>query len=435
MTGERLVAVVGAGPAGLFAARRLAENGATVVLLNRDVKPGGLAEYGIFPDKHKMKEGLRKQFRGILGNRLVHYYGNVPVGKGQGAVPLGPLLDRGAQAVLVTSGAQGTKWPGIPGETLRRVVHAKQYVYHFNRLPPFATREFDLGRRVAIVGMGNVMVDVAHWLLQYERVEEVVVLARRGPAERKYDAREIPDIIAYLEPEELRNEIRRIGPTLRAAGQDPEAELAALLEPMARARAREREGSGRLRFRFFSAPAGVQDDGAGGVGAIRVEERVVDRAAGHSTLPFDSVVFAIGDQVDEELGLAAAGGAFTTSEAPRFPVEGESYEAIGMDGVFVGGWSRRPSSGLVGEARRDGTQAAVAVLHYLEGRPVLDEAEMGRRLAALHELAERPHRPVADKAACQRLEESERAEAAARGLPVFRYPTNEAMFRAIAERG
>ena len=61
-----LVAVVGAGPAGLFAARQLALAGAHVVLLNRDIKPGGLAEYGIYPDKHKMKEGLRKQFRQLL---------------------------------------------------------------------------------------------------------------------------------------------------------------------------------------------------------------------------------------------------------------------------------------------------------------------------------------------------------------------------------
>ena len=58
-----LVAVIGAGPAGIFAARQLASEGAHVVLFNRDIKPGGLAEYGIYPAKHKMKEGLRRQFR------------------------------------------------------------------------------------------------------------------------------------------------------------------------------------------------------------------------------------------------------------------------------------------------------------------------------------------------------------------------------------
>jgi len=60
------VAIIGAGPAGLFAARELAHHGVRVTLFNRDIKPGGLAEYGIYPDKIKMKEGLRAQFRATL---------------------------------------------------------------------------------------------------------------------------------------------------------------------------------------------------------------------------------------------------------------------------------------------------------------------------------------------------------------------------------
>ena len=60
---QPMVAVIGAGPAGLFAARELANQGAQVFIFNRDIKPGGLAEYGIYPGKTKMKEGLRSQFR------------------------------------------------------------------------------------------------------------------------------------------------------------------------------------------------------------------------------------------------------------------------------------------------------------------------------------------------------------------------------------
>ena len=74
------VAVIGAGPAGLFGARELANQGAHVVLFNRDIKPGGLAEYGIYPEKHTMKEGLRKQFRGAMDNPNLDYYGNVVIG-------------------------------------------------------------------------------------------------------------------------------------------------------------------------------------------------------------------------------------------------------------------------------------------------------------------------------------------------------------------
>ncbi len=83
-----LVAVIGAGPAGLFAARALAATGARVVLLNRDIKPGGLAEYGIFLNKYKMKGGLRRQFHKILTDPLITYLGHVTISnKGDLTVP------------------------------------------------------------------------------------------------------------------------------------------------------------------------------------------------------------------------------------------------------------------------------------------------------------------------------------------------------------
>ena len=79
--GRYLVAVIGAGPAGLFASRLLASNDVHVVLLNRDIIPGGLAEYGIYYDKYRMKEGLRRQFQQILELPLIDYFGNIKVGE------------------------------------------------------------------------------------------------------------------------------------------------------------------------------------------------------------------------------------------------------------------------------------------------------------------------------------------------------------------
>jgi ferredoxin--NADP+ reductase len=78
---KHFVAVIGAGPAGLFGARELANHGKQVVLFNRDIKPGGLAEYGIYPGKLKMKQGLCNQFRQILSCDQITYYGNVIIGK------------------------------------------------------------------------------------------------------------------------------------------------------------------------------------------------------------------------------------------------------------------------------------------------------------------------------------------------------------------
>ena len=78
---NHLVAVIGAGPAGLYASQYLARKGVEVVLFNREIKPGGLVEYGIFPSKHKLRQGLISQFKRILEMPNVHYFGNVNVGQ------------------------------------------------------------------------------------------------------------------------------------------------------------------------------------------------------------------------------------------------------------------------------------------------------------------------------------------------------------------
>jgi ferredoxin--NADP+ reductase len=85
VTNQYFVAVIGAGPA-----RELANKGARVVIFNRDIKPGGLAEYGIYPNKHTMKRGLRKQFRQVLDVPNLDYYGNITVGA-QGDLSLADL--------------------------------------------------------------------------------------------------------------------------------------------------------------------------------------------------------------------------------------------------------------------------------------------------------------------------------------------------------
>src|SRR3990170_5845635 len=107
------VAVIGAGPAGLFAARELATAGVPVVLFNRDIKAGGLAEYGIYPSKLKMKDGLRRQFRQILDLPKVNYIGNLPISLDD-EISLADLQAMGFDAILVTVGGPGAKNPGPP---------------------------------------------------------------------------------------------------------------------------------------------------------------------------------------------------------------------------------------------------------------------------------------------------------------------------------
>ncbi|MCC7362552.1 MAG: FAD-dependent oxidoreductase [Anaerolineales bacterium] len=435
---QYLVAVVGAGPAGLFAARQLAAEGAHVVVFNRDIKPGGLAEYGIYPDKHKMKEGLRKQFRQLLALPQIEYYGHVTIGD-KADLTLAELRAFGFQAVLVTVGAQGTKWLGLPGEDLPNVYHAKDLVYHYNQLPPYSRRAYPIGRRVAIVGVGNVMLDIAHWLIRDLRVDEVVAVARRGPAEVKFDKPEMEYVAANLDVNALDAELERVRPHMAALGQDVARARAYILAALPGALAPV--SAARFTLDFLASPHRLV--GADGrLTGLEVEETTLTgdaenpKARGlgvYRTIPADTVVFAIGDRVDEHFGLPVKANTFVKRPEPRFPVAGLCYEVYdpvaerGLDDVFVAGWSREASTGLVGAARKDGTNGAQAVLHYLQTLPPA-------ALPALAPLAERlaqlPSR-VVTKADLQRLEAAERAQAAERGLEEFKFATDAEMLAAM----
>ena len=434
-----LVAVVGAGPAGLYAARRLALAGARVVLFNRDIKPGGLAEYGIYPDKHKMKEGLRKQFRQLLALPQIEYAGNVLIGQ-NGDLTLDDLRGFGFQAILVTVGAQGTKWLGLPGEDLRGVYHAKDLVYHYNQLPPFSQRQFEIGRRVAIVGVGNVMLDIAHWVIRDLRVDEVVAVARRGPAEVKFDKAEMEYVAANLDVPALDAELERARARMEAVGQTVAQSRADILA--AQPGAAPAVSTTRFRLEFLGSPHRIVSDNQGCVAGLEVEDTTLVAAEGDTkarglgtfrVIPADTVVFAIGDQVDEMLGLPVRSNGFVKNPQPGFPVAGLSYEAFDpvagqpVPDLFMAGWAREASAGLVGAARKDGTNGAQAVLEYLAQQP----PRAGADLTGLHQKLRQLTKPVVSKADWARLEGVERDEAARRGLPEFKYGTNAEMLAAM----
>lgn len=431
MQNQFFVAVVGAGPAGLFGARELANAGARVVIFNRDIKPGGLAEYGIYFSKHVMKEGLRKQFRGVLDHPNIDYYGNVTVGA-KGDLTLDQLRALGFQAVLVTAGAQGTKWLGLPGENLTGVYHAKDVVYFYNKLPPFAQKPFRFGKRCAVVGAGNVMVDISRFLLREQKVDEVIAVVRRGPAEVKFDKKEMEHIVAYLDQNVLDEEMARCAPIMHAVGQDPAAAKAAILESLPKAEAKSSDS--RFRFEFLASPVQMLGDADGNLVKIEIEENSLSLKDGETKargtgvkrmLDVETVIFAIGDKVDESFGLPIEWNEFVKSTTPKFPIDGISFEST-VEGVFVGGWSRKASEGLVGYARKDGTNASKAVLQYLQTLSPA-EANVDAVTAQLNGLG----KPIVTKADIKRLEAIEAEEAKKRGLEEFKFDNNEDMLNAI----
>ena len=437
MTNRYLVAVVGAGPAGLFGARELANQGAHVVLFNRDIKPGGLAEYGIYPTKYTMKAGLRKQFRQILENPNIDYYGNISIGA-QGDLSLDDLRTMGFQAILVTAGAQGTKWLGLPGEDLTGVYHAKDVVYYYNLLPPNSQKQYRFGKHCAIVGAGNVMVDIARYLIRQQKVDEVIAVVRRGPAEVKFDKKEMEYVIANLDQQALNREIERVRPVMEAVGQEPEAARATILEALPKAF--EKVSDTRFRFEFLSSPVRMIGEN-GLLTQLEVEDTTLvlkdgdtkARGTGHTrTLDVETVIFAIGDKVDESFGLPVEWNEFLKCDEPAYPVDGNSYECFdnqsgkSIEGIFVGGWARKASDGLVGIARKDGTNAAKAVWAYLQTKTPDDSA-----LKAVTAKITGLQKPAVTKADIQRLETVEAQEAQKRGLEDFKFSSNEEMLRAM----
>ncbi len=436
------VAVVGAGPAGMYAARELARAGAKVVVFNRDIRPGGLAEYGIYLDKYSMKEGLRSQFRQVLDTPGISYYGNVVVGK-KGDLTLEDLRTLGFQAILVTVGAQGTKWLGLPGEHLTGVYHAKDVVYHYNQLPPYSQKPFQFGKKIAIVGAGNVMLDITRYLIHHLKVDEVVAVVRRGPAEVKFDKKEMEYVIQNLDQRALDEEIARVTPLMEAIGQDPAAARATILEALPKSH--PSSSSARFGFEFLASPTQMLGDANGAVTGLEVEDNslslkdgeVKARGTGNKRIiDVDAVVFAIGDKVDDSFGLPTQWNEFAKNPAPRYPVDGVSYEAYDpqaqtvIDDVFVAGWSRQASTGLVGLARKDGTNGAKVVLQYLQTlQPIsADDAALKACLKALD-------KPIVTQSDVRKLIEIEATEAQKHGHEGFRYGTNEEMLEKIMSVG
>lgn len=431
MTNPYFVAVIGAGPAGLFGARELANNGVRVALFNRDIKAGGLAEYGIYLEKHTMKEGLRKQFRQALDLENVNYYGNVTIGAG-GDFTLDEIRALGFDAVLVSAGAQGTKSLGLPGEDLEGVYHAKDLVYHYNKLPPFSQRKFRFGKRAAIIGAGNVMVDIARYLINHQNVEEVTAVVRRGPAEVNFTKDEMKHLITYLDLDEFENEMKRVLPALEAIKQDPEIGRHKVLDALSKAD--PKTANAKFHFDFLASPTGMIGEN-GLLTKLEVEDNILTERDGKTsakgtgvkrTLDVDTVIFAIGDQVDANFGLPTEWGEFAKNKEPKFPVEGVSYEST-TEGVFVGGWSRKASEGLVGYARRDGMNAAKVVLEYLKSRTPSNVS-----VEAVAEKVKSLGKPIVSREDLKRLETAEAEEAKKRGLAEFKFASNEEMLQAMS---
>ena len=442
---QHVIIVAGAGPAGMAVAASLSKAGHEIIILNRDIKFGGLAEYGIFPSKLKLRGGLKKQYWDLLGQPNVHYLGNVSIGSGKD-VTVDEVRGLGASAVVFAIGAQGTKAIGVEGDSAKGVFHAKDVVYHFNRLPGFGDRPFDMGKHVAVIGAGDVMVDIAHWLTRYKRVERVTAIVRRGPMERKYNPKEIRAVCANMDVEGIKKEFDRIKDRMAAVGQNADEVLKGLTNEFTKCEPKVSDTM--MGFKFLASPKRILVDGNNRVRALEMEDNKLEpkgedtAAVGlkqYYEFPCDAVVFAVGDKVDDTVGLPYKGGVFMTNpnKTGNDPDEAlfQAYdEAAGkvIEGVFLAGWARKASEGLVGVAKRDGDWCAEVVQRYLKTKTAgSDVKTVLGKLNSL--LASRKSQPV-DAKALRLLEKAEQAnKGGSDAIGEFKFSTNQEMLSRIGK--
>jgi ferredoxin--NADP+ reductase len=376
------VAIVGAGPAGFFLAEKLLSQTAqpvTVDLFERLPTPYGLVRFGVAPDHEKIK-AVTRSFDKVAGRPEFRFFGNVDVGRD---VSLEELA-RHYHAVAFTTGAQSDRRMGIPGEDLIGSFPATEFVAWYNGHPDYCERPFELAaERVAVVGVGNVAVDVARILaktpeelastdiadhalevLRKSRVKEVYLLGRRGPLQAAFTTPEVKELgeLAAADAVCLAAEVE-LDPASRAElERENEPSTRRKIEVLEEFARRPPAGKGRrLTIRFLVSPLELLGDDRGHVRAIRLgRNRLVERngtlaaepTGEEEILPVDLVFRSVGYKGVEIPGL------------PFDPRTGTVPNVGGRvrPGVYVAGWIKRGPSGVIGTNKPDAAETAEAIL-------------------------------------------------------------------------
>ncbi|MFF5789415.1 FAD-dependent oxidoreductase [Streptomyces sp. NPDC012693] len=419
------VAVVGTGPAGMYAAEDLLlHTNAEVTLVDRLPVAGGLVRYGVAPD-HPATKGAGDTFARFHSHPRVRMRLGVEVGKDVTAEELAAHHD----AVIYAVGAPSDRRLGIPGEELPGSVSATSVVSWYNAHPETGADAVRLSaERVVVVGNGNVALDVARVLvsdpadlagtdiadhalaaLRGTRVREVVLLGRRGPEHAAYTTSELlalkhlPGVDLVVDDHDPRT-----GAAVDAAAA---GEKAALLRGVARETvdwtrppAPDRR---RIVLRFHSAP--VEALGTDGVRAVRV---TAEGSPSGTEIGTGLLVRAIGYR-----GVPLAGLPFdeATGTVPH-----EAGRVTGVPGGYVVGWIKRGPSGGIGANRACaeetvGTLLADAVAGSLP-TPTGTEREFRR-------LVRSRSRHLIDARGLAAIDRTERARGEASGRPRVKLAT------------
>jgi len=390
------VAVIGSGPAGLYAAEALIKQNTipvSVDVFDRLPVPYGLVRYGVAPDHYKIKSVIGV-YEKTLADPRVRFFGHVTFGRDLTRADYRRLYD----AVIYAVGASSDRNLGIAGEDLPCSISATEFVAWYNGHPDAATRAMTLDARgVAVVGVGNVAVDVTRILaktrdelaetdiadhalpvLARSAVTDIYVLGRRGPVQAKFTTKELgelgelanADII--VKPEEIAldlvSEAALVGQ--RVAQRNIEVLRAFAAKPL--------EGKPRrIHLRFLVSPVEIlgtacveglviernrldEQQRAVGTGDYEtLDVQMVLRSVGYKGVPLDDVPFDTRTQV-------------VSHRAGRVTI---SADGAVVPGEYVTGWIKRGPSGLIGTNKADSVETVTSLLEDAPNLPRAAEAE------------------------------------------------------------
>jgi ferredoxin--NADP+ reductase len=378
------VAVIGAGPAGIYTAEALTRQDAVPVavdLVDRLPTPFGLVRHGIAPDHPKMR-AIRDTLHRTLDHPDVRFVGNVEIGRDLSLEDLRRHVD----AVVYTYGASMDRHLGIDGEGLPGSIAATDLVNWYCGHPDAdrATVEEALAHaaHVVVIGVGNVALDVARVLsrtaeelhptempqhvleaLAAAPVGEVTVLGRRGPAQATFTTQELRELgemagaTVLVDPADL--ELDPEAEERASADRNVSRNLAAL---RGWADHRPEHGKVPLRLRFFRRP--VRLLGEERVNGIEIERTIVDgdgRATGTGeteVLRADLVVRSVGYRGTPIPGLPVDERTGTVHHEEGRVLRG----GLPSRGEYVAGWIKRGPTGVVGTNKHDARETVASLL-------------------------------------------------------------------------
>jgi ferredoxin/flavodoxin---NADP+ reductase len=403
------IAVVGSGPAGLYTAEALVKQAAalpgpvrvTVDVLDRLPTPYGLVRYGVAPD-HKSIKSVANYLRRVLESPDVRFLGGVHFGDDITREDLLPAYD----AVVYATGAMRDRRLAIPGEDLPGSYAATDFVNWYCGHPDIDPLAFTLdAESVAVIGVGNVAVDVARILardpgeleetdvpepvlaaLRASKVREVHMIGRRGPAQAKFTTKELrelgdlPGVTVWTDPAEM-----------DLAGFDASGQSVALAESDRRVRGNlvalrawesAPAGAGRtLRVRFWLRPVQILPSSSGTVSSLRLErtrltsEGVFEGTGETELVDAQMVLRSVGYQSVPLSGVPFDPRSHTVPNAGG-RVLGPSGEPL--PGEYVAGWLKRGPTGVIGTNKADAAETVRALLADLAAGPGEDDAPLPR---------------------------------------------------------